>query len=67
MATVDGTVVAFDNGAGRIAPEKGGREVHVDSAAITEPGVERLEVGQRVRYDIRESTTGTEAANVVLL
>ena len=61
MAT--GTVKQFnpDKGFGFIQPENGGKDVFVHISAVTEAGLNTLNEGQTVEYDIVESR-GKEAA-----
>ncbi len=61
MAT--GTVKWFnpDKGFGFIQPENGGKDVFVHISAVTEAGLNTLNEGQTVEYDIVESR-GKEAA-----
>jgi cold shock CspA family protein len=64
MAPVHGAVVAYENGTWWIVPETGGRPIGFSESTLPEPD---LAIGTRVRYEIRESTTGTLAVNVELL
>jgi len=61
-----GTVQWFSDskGLGSILAE-GGAEVHVHYSAIREDGLRTLAQGEEVRFEIRETETGLQAANVV--
>ena len=61
-----GTVQWFNDskGLGSIRAE-GGTEVQVHYSAIRGDGLRRLVRGDEVRFDIRETEMGLEAANVV--
>lgn len=61
MAT--GTVKWFnpDKGFGFIQPEDGGKDVFVHISAVNEAGMQTLNEGQAIEYDVVESR-GKEAA-----
>lgn len=61
-----GTVAWFNHskGLGSIRAETG-TEVHVHYSAIQGDGLRTLARGERVRFEIRETDKGLEAANVV--
>ena len=61
-----GTVEWFSDskGLGSIRAE-GGAEVHVHYSAIRGDGLRTLARGEEVRFDIRETESGLQAANVV--
>lgn len=61
-----GTVEWFDDskGLGSIRAEDGA-EVHVHYSAIRGDGFRTLTQGEEVRFEIRETVSGLEAANVV--
>lgn len=61
-----GTVAWFDDskGIGSIRAENGG-EVFVHFSAIREDGFRTLAQGEAVRFEIRVTEKGPEAANVV--
>lgn len=61
-----GTVHWFNDskGVGSIRTD-GGRDVFVRFSAIREDGFRTLTEGETVRFDIRETDRGPEAANVV--
>jgi len=60
-----GTVKWFDEskGFGSILTE-GGKEIFVHFSAIREEGFRTLAQGEEVEFDIRETDTGLQAANV---
>ncbi|HPF46081.1 MAG: cold-shock protein [Alphaproteobacteria bacterium] len=66
MAT--GTVKWFNpnKGYGFIAPDEGGKDVFVHISAVERAGIDRLNDGQKVSYDIVESR-GKEAADELKL
>jgi cold shock protein len=61
-----GTVSWFNDskGLGAIQAE-GGLEVYVHFSAIREDGIRTLAQGDEVRFEIRETVHGLQAANVV--
>jgi len=61
-----GTVMWFNEskGCGAILAE-GGREIFVHYSAIREEGFRTLAEGEEVEFDIRETDTGLQAANVM--
>lgn len=61
-----GTVSWFSDskGIGSIRAD-GGPEVYVHFSAIREDGIRTLAVGDVVRFEIRETVHGPQAANVV--
>jgi|TARA_R110002096_G_scaffold416576_2_gene619398 cold shock protein len=66
MAT--GTVKWFNpnKGFGFIAPDEGGSDVFVHISAVERAGIDRLDDGQKVSYEIVESR-GKEAADELKL
>lgn len=66
MAT--GTVKWFNStkGYGFISPEEGGKDVFVHISALHESGIQQLNDGQKVSYDISISR-GKEAASDIKL
>ncbi|MCP5381012.1 MAG: cold-shock protein [Kordiimonadaceae bacterium] len=66
MAT--GTVKWFNpnKGYGFIAPDEGGKDVFVHISAVERAGIDRLNDGQKVSYEIVESR-GKEAADELKL
>jgi len=67
MAT--GIVRSFNDskGFGLITPDLGGAPVFARQDAITTPGVKKLKVLERVRYDVLESAAGLFALNIQLI
>lgn len=66
MAT--GTVKWFNpnKGFGFIAPDEGGSDVFVHISAVERAGIDRLDDGQKVSYEVVESR-GKEAADELKL
>ncbi len=66
MAT--GTVKWFNpnKGYGFIAPDEGGKDVFVHISAVERAGIDRLNDGQKVSYDIVENR-GKESADELKL
>lgn len=66
MAT--GTVKWFNpnKGYGFIAPDEGGKDVFVHISAVERAGIDRLNDGQKVSYEVSESR-GKEAADELKL
>lgn len=66
MAT--GTVKWFNStkGYGFISPEDGGKDVFVHISALHEAGIQQLNDGQKVSFDVAESR-GKEAASEIKL
>ena len=64
-----GTVKSFDSatGQGFIAVEGGGADVFVHWAVGKKGGLTRLEVGQRVEFEIAQGSKGPQAENVRVL
>jgi cold shock protein len=64
-----GTVKFFnaEKGYGFIDPDVDGPDVFVHYSAITGSGSSRLEVGQRVEYDVKQGARGPEATNVRII
>ncbi len=64
MAT--GTVKWFNpsKGFGFIEPENGGNDVFVHISAVERAGMQTLNEGQRVEYDIQEEKGKQSAANL---
>ncbi len=67
MAT--GTVKWFNStkGYGFIAPEDGGKDVFVHISALEQAGIQGLNDGQKVSYEITSNRGKDAAANVQLL
>jgi len=61
-----GTVQWFNHskGLGSIRAE-GGDEVQVHYSAIKGDGIRKLVQGEEVRFEVRETASGLEAANVI--
>jgi len=62
---VQGIVKSFDieKGQGFLAQD-GGKDVFFRSSAIRKGGLTRLEVGQRVEFELTHGSKGPEAENV---
>ncbi|MBN8190093.1 MAG: cold-shock protein [Salipiger thiooxidans] len=67
MAT--GTVKWFNTtkGFGFIEPENGSRDVFVHISALQRAGLDRLEDGQKVTFDVESGRDGRENANNLAL
>ncbi|EEX16659.1 conserved domain protein [Citreicella sp. SE45] len=67
MAT--GTVKWFNTtkGFGFIEPENGSRDVFVHISALQRSGLDRLEDGQKVTFDVESGRDGRENANNLAL
>lgn len=59
-----GTVKWFntDKGFGFIAPEDGGKDVFVHISALQRAGIQRLDDGQAVTFDMEEGRDGRQSA-----
>ncbi|MEO0893797.1 MAG: cold-shock protein [Pseudomonadota bacterium] len=64
-----GTVKWFntDKGFGFIAPEEGGNDVFVHISALQKAGIQRLDDGQAVTYELEEGRDGRKSAGSVEL
>ena len=60
----NGTVKWFNatKGFGFIAPERGGKDVFVHASALERAGIQRLDDGQAVTFDIESGRDGRESA-----
>jgi CspA family cold shock protein len=63
-----GTVKWFNatKGFGFIAPDGGGKDVFVHITAVQKAGVQSLDEGQRVQFDIVDDRKGKKAENLQL-
>jgi CspA family cold shock protein len=63
-----GTVKWFNptKGFGFIAPDGGGKDVFVHITAVQKAGVQSLDEGQRVNFDIVDDRKGKKAENLML-
>ena len=61
-----GTVKFFNTtkGFGFIAPEGGGKDVFVHISAVQAAGLQSLNEGQKVSFDIQPDARGSKAANL---
>ncbi len=64
-----GTVKWFnaDKGFGFIAPEDGGKDVFVHISALQAAGIQRLDDGQAVTYELEAGRDGRQAAGSLAL
>jgi len=60
----NGTVTWFNSqkGFGFIAPEQGAKDVFVHVSALERAGIQRLDDGQPVRFDIESGRDGRQSA-----
>ena len=65
----NGTVKWFNTtkGFGFIEPENGSRDVFVHISALQRSGLDRLEDGQKVTFDVESGRDGRENANNLAL
>lgn len=63
-----GTVKWFNTtkGYGFIAPDDGGKDVFVHISAVTQAGLNSLNEGQRVEFEVVTEAKGAKAANLSL-
>lgn len=54
-------------GYGFLAPDDGGKDDFVHASAVEAAGLDGLQEGQRVRYDLVESKGKTSAGNLLLI
>lgn len=61
----NGTVKWFNatKGFGFIAPEQGERDIFVHISALERAGINRIEDGQKVTFDVETGRDGREAAS----
>ena len=61
-----GTVKWFNakKGYGFIAPDEGEKDVFVHITAVHEAGMQGLDEGQKVTFDIQDDTKGLKAVNL---
>lgn len=66
---INGTVKFFNTtkGFGFIAPDDGGDDAFVHISALQASGIETLEEGQRVSYELESNNGKTSAVKLVLL
>ncbi|GHG90662.1 cold-shock protein [Pseudodonghicola xiamenensis] len=65
----NGTVKWFNQtkGFGFIAPESGGKDIFVHISALERAGIQRLDDGQAVTFDIESGRDGRESASNLAL
>ncbi len=65
----NGTVKWFNQtkGFGFIAPETGGKDVFVHISALERAGIQSLDDGQAVTYDLESGRDGRESASNLVL
>ncbi|MBK4216106.1 cold-shock protein [Paracoccus caeni] len=65
----NGTVKWFntEKGYGFIAPETGGRDIFVHISAVERAGINRLNDGQAVTFDVEKGRDGRESATNLAL
>ncbi|CUI59970.1 MULTISPECIES: cold-shock protein [Rhodobacterales] len=65
----NGTVKWFNTqkGFGFIAPEKGSKDVFVHISALERAGIQQLDDGQAVTYDVEADRNGRESASNLAL
>lgn len=65
----NGTVKWFNQtkGFGFIAPETGGKDIFVHISALERAGIQRLDDGQAVTFDIESGRDGRESASNLAL
>jgi len=64
-----GSVISFkeDKGYGFIRPKDGGDNVYVHISALQDTGIEKLEPGQRLTYELLSKDNKVSAVNIKLL
>jgi CspA family cold shock protein len=64
-----GSVVSYkeDKGYGFIKPKDGGDNVYVHVSTLQTAGIDKLEPGQRLTYEILSKDNKTSAVNIKLL
>ncbi|WP_417676346.1 cold-shock protein [Pseudodonghicola sp.] len=65
----NGTVKWFNQtkGFGFIAPESGGKDIFVHISALERAGIQRLDDGQAVTFDVESGRDGRESASNLAL
>ena len=69
MSISSGTVKLYNTlqGFGLIAPDSGAREIFVHISALERAGIERLNHGQRVQFEVEADRHGRAAARCIQL
>jgi CspA family cold shock protein len=64
-----GSVITFkeDKGYGFIRPKDGGDNVYVHISALQDSGIDTIEVGQRVEYELLSQDNKVSAVKIKLL
>jgi cold shock CspA family protein len=53
-----GTVVFWDGRYGWARVDRGGPDVYLGAAELVRAGIERLKIGNRIRFEVRKATDG---------
>jgi cold shock CspA family protein len=53
-----GTVIWFDGRRGFARPDRGNRDIYLGAPELARAGIKRLDVGQRVCFEVRKATHG---------
>jgi cold shock CspA family protein len=53
-----GTVINWSSRYGFVRPDGGGSDVYLGAAQLVRAGIERLKIGDRIRFEVRPGTDG---------